>query len=237
MTIQHTIHLRMARYDPEKDAKPYYEDFDIPVVTDMRVLDALEYVYTTMAHTFSFRWYCGTKRCGQCAVMVNGRPQLACWEPVQSEMTVEPLRAFPVIRDLVVDFSEDEARLTSLRPVLERRDPYPGFPEPVGHDEMRAHYRLMDCIDCRICVAACSVMGQAGSENFSGPYALVQLAKVATHAQNGADLTERILAAHPEHCQECNDCVQCCPNDIPILTGAINVLRDIGGPSDAARSR
>jgi succinate dehydrogenase/fumarate reductase iron-sulfur protein len=229
MSTDETVHLRIARFDPGDDEETYYEDFDVPVIRDMRILDALDYVYSQLSHEFAFRWYCGTKRCGQCAVMVNGRPQLACWEPVQEEMTVEPLRHFPVIRDLVVDFSENEEQLTALRPVLERDEPYAGFPEETTHADMRQHYRLMDCIDCRICVAACSVVGAEGSEEFAGPYALVQLAKIATHAQNGVDLTDQIVAAHPEFCGECNDCVSSCPNQIPILSGAINVLRHIDG--------
>src|SRR5262245_15274932 len=236
MAAERTVRLRIARFDPDTDPAPYYEEFDVPLAPHMRVLDALEYVYATLGYTFAFRWYCGTKRCGMCGVNVNGKPQLACWEPVADEMTVEPLAHFPVVRDLVVDFTENEKLVTSLHPVLVRSEPYPGFPEPASHADMLGHYQLMQCIDCRVCDAACSVVGDEAGAGCAGPYARVRLGKIAVHTENGADLSEPIAAARPELCLDCNDCVRACPNDVPILTVAIASLRGDGVPAGGSRA-
>lgn len=220
------LSVSIYRFDPSVDSIPRYETFSVPQTQGMRVLDALDYVYEQLDHSFAYRWFCGTKRCGGCGVMVNGEAQLSCWEAVQPAMKIEPLRHLPVVRDLVVDFTESERQLTSLHPVLVRKEPYPGFPEPITHPQMKAHFDLMACIDCRVCVAACDALDKPGHEAFAGPYALVQLAKVALDPRNGADLTNAVIDARIDLCASCNDCTDACPNDIPVLVGAIDPLRD-----------
>jgi succinate dehydrogenase / fumarate reductase iron-sulfur subunit len=144
-------------------------------------------------------------------------------------MRVEPLPRFPVVRDLVVDFAENEAALVRLRPLLVGGDDsYTSFPEPVTHDEMRPHFDLTRCIDCRICVASCSVLRDDPESDFVGPYALVQLAKVALHPRfDDPGLADRVVASGIEQCHSCNDCTNACPCDVPVLTGAIDPLREV----------
>lgn len=222
-----SISVSLYRFDPTVDGEPRYDTFVVPAMTHMRVLDALDYIYNELGQGFAYRWFCATKKCGMCGVTVNGKPQLACWEPAQPQMTIEPLRHFPVVRDLVVDFSENETQLTELRPMVQRSETsYPGFPEPVSHEAMLPHYQLTGCIDCRICVAACSVLDRPGS-TFAGPYAMVQLAKAATHPYNqDSAAAERALSAGLDLCLSCNACSDACPSHLPILDGAIDELRD-----------
>jgi succinate dehydrogenase/fumarate reductase iron-sulfur protein len=219
------LSVSLYRYDPSSDAAPRYESFTVPQTPGMRVLDVLDYIYEQMDHSFAYRWFCGTKRCGGCGVTVNGKAVLGCWEAATPSMKIEPLRHLPLIRDLVVDFTENEQQLTSLHPVLVRDEPSPGFPEPITHPQMKAHFDLMACIDCRVCVAACSVLDKPGHEAFAGPYALVQLAKIALDPRNGKDMTNAILDARIDLCHSCNDCTEACPNDVPVLAGAIDPLR------------
>jgi fumarate reductase (CoM/CoB) subunit B len=221
-----SVTVELYRFDPDTDAAPRFESHAVPRQPQMRVLDALDHIYEQQAHPFGYRWYCGTKRCGMCGVSVNGKPVLACWEAAEDSMRVEPLPHFPVIRDLVVDFTANEQRLISLHPVLHRREAYPGFPEPVSHAEMTAHFDLMACIDCRVCDAACGVLDTPGGDRFAGPYALVQLAKASLHARDGDDRVDAILDTAIEQCLSCGSCVEACPNDVPILVGAIDPLRD-----------
>ena len=122
-----TIRVRILRYDPETGEAPRYEAFEVPGSQRMRVLDVLEYIQETLAQDIAFRWLCSVKRCGTCAVTVNGSPVLACWEPAQPEMTIEPLKNFPVIRDLVIDRGPYEDILAELAPLLVRKEAYAGF--------------------------------------------------------------------------------------------------------------
>ena len=122
------VTLHISRFDPETDAAPYVQTFAVPQVPQMRIIDALNYVQETLGVDIGYRWYCGTKKCGTCAVRVNGQEVLACWEAAQAEMHVEPLRHLPRIRDLTVDRSPAEAKLVSLQTWLQRSRPYGGFP-------------------------------------------------------------------------------------------------------------
>src|SRR6185437_14256952 len=121
-----------------------YHDFDVPYQKWMRVLDALNWIAENRATDLAYRWFCGSKMCGTCAVRMNGREVLACWEAVEPAMTIEPLRNLPVVRDLVVDRGPYEARVASLEPWLERDAPYSGFPEPLTHREMRNASAALD---------------------------------------------------------------------------------------------
>ena len=87
-----TIRVRLRRFDPTRDEAPYFEDFQVPWSRLMRVLDVLNHIVEDQEEDLGHRWYCGTKKCGTCAVRVNGREVLACWEPAAPVMEIEPLR-------------------------------------------------------------------------------------------------------------------------------------------------
>ena len=93
--------VRVARSDGRQPARS--QQFHVPYQKWMRVLDALNWIAEHEATDLAYRWFCGSKMCGSCAVRMNGREVLACWEAVEPEMTIEPLRNLPVVRDLVVD--------------------------------------------------------------------------------------------------------------------------------------
>ena len=88
-----TITLRVRRSDDGR-----LDEFRVPYRKWMRVLDALNWIAENAATDLCYRWFCGSKMCGTCAVCMNGREVLACWEAVEPDMTIEPLRNLPVIR-------------------------------------------------------------------------------------------------------------------------------------------
>jgi succinate dehydrogenase/fumarate reductase iron-sulfur protein len=135
-----------------------YQEFRVPYQKWMRLLDALNWIAENAATDLAFRWFCGSKMCGTCAVRMNGREVLACWEAVEPEMIIEPLRNLPVIRDLVVDRSRYEDKVASLEPWIERREPYAQFPEPLTHKQMKDASKALDCISCMCCYSACPVI-------------------------------------------------------------------------------
>ena len=103
--LRPAIRIDRARSPLRRTAARRYQNFNVPYRKWMRVLDALNWIAENAATDLAYRWICGSKMCGTCAVRMNGREVLACWEAVEPAMTIEPLRNLPVIRDLVVDRS------------------------------------------------------------------------------------------------------------------------------------
>ena len=127
---------------------------------------------------------------------MNGREVLACWEAVEPEMTIEPLRNLPVIRDLVVDRAPFENKVASLEPWLERPDAYPRFPEPLSHKQMKDASKALDCIGCMCCYSACPVIGLGDLTDFAGPAPLVQLGQTALDPRNEPGKGRALAGAH-----------------------------------------
>ena len=164
----------------------------------MRVLDALNWIAENEATDLAYRWFCGSKMCGTCAVRMNGREVLACWEAVEPEMTIEPLRNLPVVRDLVVDRTPYEKKVASFEPWLERDAAYRGFPEPLSHRQMKNASKALDCISCMCCYSACPVVRLGDLTDFAGPAPLVQLGQTALDPRNDQNKVARMLAQRPK---------------------------------------
>lgn len=145
-----TVTVRIKRSEGV-GAEGREQEFAVPYQKWMRVLDALNWIAENDATDLAYRWFCGSKMCGTCAVRMNGREVLACWEAVEPQMTIEPLRNLPVVRDLVVDRSPYENKVASLEPWLRRPGDYAGFPEPLSHKQMKNASKALDCISCMCC--------------------------------------------------------------------------------------
>lgn len=231
-----SISVRVRRFDPFRDDEGYFESFTVPYQKWMRVLDVLIYISDELESDLSYRWYCGSKMCGTCAMRVNGREILACWAAAEPDMTIEPLRNLPVARDLTVDRRPYENRLLGLRPWLERAATYPGFPEPFAHPDIVFASRAMDCISCAACYSACPVVGLGDVTRFAGPAPLVQLAQRALDRRDAGDRAlELIDQASIFSCVSCYRCEEVCPANIPIVSGVIEPLKALAYRSAARK--
>jgi fumarate reductase (CoM/CoB) subunit B len=203
-----------------------FETYQVPYQKWMRVLDALNYVAEHDAPDLAYRWFCGTKMCGTCALRMNGREVLACWEAVEPEMIIEPLRNLPVIRDLVVDRSPYETRVAAFEPWIERGARYVGFPEPLSHKDIKNASKALDCISCMACYSACPVIGLGDLTDFAGPAPLVQLGQTALDPRNNPEKVRRALERSGIfNCVSCYKCEEVCPASIPIVTSVIEPLK------------
>ena len=102
-----TVAVKIARHDPDADPLPSYRNYDVPIGEKTTVLQVLNSIYEDQDRTLAFRRFCcGYKFCDSCAMTINGKPANACHTFVEAgeEITLEPLKDRPVIRDLVVDF-------------------------------------------------------------------------------------------------------------------------------------
>jgi fumarate reductase (CoM/CoB) subunit B len=203
-----------------------FATFEVPYRKWMRVLDALNFVSEHFASDLAYRWFCGSKMCGSCALRMNGREVLACWEAVEPSMTIEPLRNLPVIRDLVVDRRPFDRKVASFEPWLERSTTYAGFPEPLSHKEMKRASKALDCIGCMACYSACPVIALGDLTDFAGPGPLVQVAQTALDPRNAPEKTKRALEKSGLfNCVSCYKCEEACPAKIPIVSDVIEPLK------------
>ncbi|HLX28032.1 MAG TPA: 2Fe-2S iron-sulfur cluster-binding protein [Casimicrobiaceae bacterium] len=221
------VRVRLYRFDPSVDAAPRYESYEVPCVPRMRVMDVLDYIHEELAVDFGYRWLCGTRKCGTCAINVNGSPKLACWDEAEAEMTIEPLPNMEVIRDLVTSRDGFEASLAKLSPMLVRKEEYAGFPEPLTSTQFAPMEHLRDCLQCLACQSVCPVIAQGGSA-FAGPALLVALSELAQDPRDGADRAHIAAdVAHVFDCVSCYECERACPAEIPIVGEAIEPLKRI----------
>src|SRR5579863_7021982 len=123
-----TIALDVTRYHPGQDAEPRSQTYEVPLRKDWVVLDALNYVKDKVDGSLTYRWSCRMGICGSCGMMVNGEPKLTCATFLSSyarngnKIRVEPLRYFPVVRDLVTELTDFLVKLKNVKPWLIRQD-------------------------------------------------------------------------------------------------------------------
>ena len=121
--------MRIKRYDPEKDAKPYWAEYRVEADPIDRLLDALNTVKWTMDGSLTYRRSCAHGVCGSDAMRINGRNRLACkvlMRDVGNKVTIEPMLGYPVIKDLVVDMEPFFEKYKSVKPYLITYDNEPG---------------------------------------------------------------------------------------------------------------
>src|SRR5262249_39167842 len=123
------ITMKVSRYRPEIESDAQFEEFEVPCPKDWVVLDGLNYVKDQLDGSLSYRWSCRMGVCGSCGMMVNGEPKPPCApflkDYAPGTVTVEPLRNFPVIRDLVVELGDFMKKLVSVKPWIVRKEEKP----------------------------------------------------------------------------------------------------------------
>ncbi len=218
--------VTVRKFDPSRDEKPYDITCEVPYTREMRVLEVIDYIVEVLGKSIAYQWYCGVKKCGGCGMRVNGKPTLACWEPAQAEMLIEPMGNLPVLRDLAIDRTRYEQDLVRMMPWLQRGEEYPGFPEPLTPDEMGHSIEMMHCIECQLCTSVCPAYTEGS--RFVGPAALVQLARFALDPRDdGPRAKIAVEAGDIQDCVSCYECVEACPTHINVLEHAIDPLREM----------
>jgi fumarate reductase iron-sulfur subunit len=216
-----TIQLEVARYSPERDEQPALQAFEVPLRKDWVVLDALNFIKDKKDGSLSFRWSCRMGICGSCGMMVNGEPKLTCAAFLSSyapgPVRVEPLRYFPVVRDLVIEMTGFLRKLASVKPWLVRETERPlAEGEFLQTPEQMAEYKQFSmCINCLLCYAACPVVGLDAS--FIGPaaIALAQRYNMDSRDQGAAERLD-ILSQHEGiwGCTFVGECTRVCPKHV-----------------------
>ena len=215
------IKLQLARFRPEDESEPTFEEYEVPCRKDWVVLDGLNYVKDQLDGTLSFRWSCRMGICGSCGMMVNGEPKLTCatflTDYAPGPVRVEPLRNFPVIRDLVVEIGDFMRKLTAVKPwiVRDQEKPLSEGEYRQSPEEMDEYKQFSMCINCMLCYSACPVYGL--DPEFIGPaaIALSQRYNLDSRDQGAAERLD--LLSQEEGIWGCTfvgECTRVCPKHV-----------------------
>jgi succinate dehydrogenase/fumarate reductase iron-sulfur protein len=211
-------HVRILRWDPQQTGKPRYRTYVVPFSSGDKVLGGLLYIYNHLDPCLSFRFNCKGRHCGECSMMINGKPGLSCAVPMSRELTLEPLQNLPVIKDLVIDRGHAYKSITERPPSMDGKDRKGKGLRAVHMDLVDRIMRLDDCIQCLCCMAVCPAY-KKGPDVFLGPMGLLALAARSEQIPD-IDVSEKASL-----CVDCARCEKVCPRHIPIHSEAIRRLK------------
>jgi succinate dehydrogenase / fumarate reductase iron-sulfur subunit len=211
--------------------RPHIDSFTIVVSPDEYVLDAVERIWAFHDRSLTFRHACHHSTCGACGMRVNGREKLACITRIGDithdggTVEVEPLRNFPVISDLVVDMGRlymamEQVGAAQVAPVEAAAGE--SAQEPAGSPLLR----LVDCIECGLCMSACPVLATA--TNYLGP------APLAAIQRDGADPASDSFAYADSQdglwrCHNTFECAAVCPSWVDPASRMMALRRQVVG--------
>ena len=224
------VHLSVFRGTP--DTEGTFVPFDVPVEDGMVVLDALHWIQANEAPDLAVRWNCKAAKCGSCSAEVNGRPSLTCKTRLSDfeegeTITVEPMRAFPLIRDLVTDVSwnyEVNKRIPPFQPPADQ----PQDTWRWQQEDIERVQEFRKCIECFLCQDVCHVLRNHETERpFMGPRFLVRSAGLEMHPIDTADRTAHLKdEGGIGYCNITKCCTEVCPEHIKITDNAIIPLKE-----------
>ena len=209
-----------------------FKGYEVDVDPGMVVLDVLHRIQAQQANDLAIRWNCKAGKCGSCSVEINGKPRLSCmtrmnvFEPDET-ITVQPVKTFPVIRDLVTDVSWNYEQNKRIRPFK---------PKPRDADgEYRMYQEDVDriqefrkCIECYLCQDVCHILrDRDGKQKFAGPRFMIRLATLEMHPLDDDDRVPEIrkeLGVGMCNITKC--CTEVCPEHINITDNGIIPLKE-----------
>ena len=213
--------FRVMRYHPERDNKPVWQSYDVPITDDMSVLQGLQYIKDEIDGTLSFRWSCRMAICGSCGMMVNGKPRLSCQTFLRDlpsgPVRIEALAHFPIERDLIVCVDEFVKKLEGIKPYIIPKEPrslaageYLQTPA-----QLEQYEQYSTCINCMLCYAACPEYGLDPS--FTGPGVIALLHRYNADSRDGGSAQRMPILNAAEGvwtCMAVGYCSEVCPKDV-----------------------
>ena len=210
-----------------------FETFETELWYGMVVLDAVRAIQAEQAPDLAVRWNCKAGKCGSCSAEVDGMPRLMCMTRVRQmdtnkPITVEPLRAFPLVRDLVTDVSwnfEVKKRIKPFKP------PPPHHADGswyMAQADVERSQEFRKCIECFLCQDVCHVLRDHHKhDEFVGPRFLVYTASLEMHPLDTEDRLQELRTAHGVgYCNITKCCTKVCPENITITDNAIIPLKE-----------
>jgi succinate dehydrogenase / fumarate reductase iron-sulfur subunit len=209
-----------------------FVDYEVEVEPGMVVLDVIHRIQARQANDLAVRWNCKAGKCGSCSMEVNGRPRLVCMTRMNTyapdeTITVQPLKAFPVVKDLVSDVAWNYEQNRRIKPFTPRPREADGRHRMWQEDVDRVQ-EFRKCIECFLCQDVCHVLRDRDRKDaFVGPRFMIRLASLDMHP---LDVEDRIPQVRNEHgsglCNITRCCTEVCPEHIGITDNAIIPLKE-----------
>ena len=207
------------RFDPDKDQKPYMQDFEIePEYSDRMLLDVILRI-KMQDDSLTIRKSCREGVCGSDAININGRNGLACVTPVKDlkePVILRPLPSFPVIRDLVVDMTQFYKQYHSIKPYVVDDGPMPEkerLQSPEAREKLNGLY---ECILCACCSSQCPSYWW-NPDKFVGPAGLLQAFRFIVDSRD-QDTPARLDDLNDVYrlfrCRTIMNCTEVCPKGL-----------------------
>lgn len=221
-------HFRILRFNPETDTKPHFEEYDIEIAPDDRVLDGLNQIKWYHDGSLAYRRSCAHGVCGSDAMRINGRNRLACkmlMQEVGERVTIEPLIGFKVLKDLIVDFEPFFESYRSVKPYLINDTPPPTTERLQSQADREKFDDTTKCILCACCTTACPPFW--ANKKFVGPASIVNAHRFIFDSRDEAQ-AERLAIMNETwgvwRCRTVFNCTEYCPRDIEV-TKAIGEIK------------
>ncbi len=209
-----------------------FVEYKVNVDVGMVVLDVLHRIQADQANDMAIRWNCKAGKCGSCSMEINGKPRLACMNRMDTYgpdevITVQPLKTFPIIKDLVCDVSWNFRQNRRIAPFTPRPRDADGQYRMMQEDVDRIQ-EFRKCIECFLCQDVCHVLRDHGRKaEFVGPRFMIRLAQLEMHP---LDTLDRIPAIRQEFgsgwCNITKCCTEVCPEHIHITDNGIIPLKE-----------
>jgi len=213
------MRFNIYRYNPDVNAKPYMQDYELKDIEPGMMLLAALLKLKEQDETLSFRRSCGEGVCGSDSMNINGVNGLACVTPLsdlKEPVEIRPLPGLPVVRDLIVDMEPFYHQYREVKPYLTVKDPMPEVELPQTPEQREKLDGLYECILCACCSASCPSFWW-NPDKFLGPAALLQASRFIEDSRDQA-LSERLEALEGPfklfRCHTIMNCVQVCPKSL-----------------------
>src|SRR5579871_3113315 len=222
------ITLRVFRGDINGGEMVSYEVEKVP---GMVVLDAIHQIQRQQDTTLACRWNCKAAKCGSCSAEINGHPRLMCKTRVDEfpsgQISVGPMRAFPLLKDLVTDVSWNY-RMASKIPPLQPKPEAAGKPFNMQQIDVDRIQEFRKCIECFLCQNVCHIIRDHDRKDaFFGPRQMVRIASLEMHPMDNLNRREQLKGeAGVGFCNITKCCTEVCPESIHITDNAIIPLKE-----------
>jgi len=210
-----------------------FRDYTAEVAAGMVVLDVVHQIQAEQAGDLAVRWNCKAGKCGSCSAEINGTPRLMCMTRLNTlaldkPVTIQPMKAFPHIKDLVTDVSwnyEVKQRIPKFKP---RPPDAEDGTWRIAQVDVERVQEFRKCIECFLCQDVCHVLREHHKhEEFIGPRLLVHTAALEMHPLDVEDRVNDLRQKHNiGYCNITTCCRQVCPESITITENAIIPLKE-----------